>query len=152
MRVLESTMASMLCRNYQQNNPEQRRLNLQKQLDAERARARRSENDLWEAQFRIQELEKLNARAERQWKAMEIERDQATVEADHLRRQLRKLRSETKSSQKSIHAAFQRLTHDPAVAKRIAAACHPDKCPKELADVATQLFRFVQAIRERQAQ
>lgn len=34
------------------------------------------------------------------------------------------------------------------VIKRIAAACHPDKCPKELSDVATQLFRFVQSIRE----
>ena len=142
----------MLCRNYQKNNPDQRRLNLQKELDAERARARRSENDLQEARFRIQELEKLNARAEKQLKAMEIKHDQASVEASHLRRQLRKLRSETKSSQKNIHVAFQRLTRNPSVAKRIAAACHPDKCPGELAGVASELFHFVQSIRERQAQ
>ena len=145
-------MASMLCRNYQKNNPDQRRLNLQKELDTERARARRGENDLQEAQSRIDELEKLNARFEKQLKTMEIERDKATVEADHLRRQLRKFRLETKSSQKNIHAAFQRLAQNPAVAKRIAAACHPDKCPKELSDVASELFRFVQSVRERQAQ
>ena len=148
----KATMASMLCRNYQKNNPDQRKLNLQKELDTERARARRSENDLQEAQFRIYELEKLNARFEKQLKTMEIERDQAAVEVDHLRRQLRKLRSETKSSQKNIHAAFQRLTNNPAVTKRIAAVVHPDKCPKELSDVASELFRFVQSVRERQAQ
>ena len=82
---------------------------------------------------------------------MEIERDKAQVDANHLRRQLRKLRSETKCNQRSIHSALQKLTHNPAIAKRIAAACHPDKCPKELSDVATQLFRWVQSIRERDA-
>ena len=144
-------MASMLCRNYQKNNHDQGKLNLRREIDTERARARRSENDLQEAQFRIYELEKLNARSEKQLKTMEIDRDQAAVEVDHLRRQLRKLRSETKSNQKNIHAAFQRLTQSPAVAKRIAAACHPDKCPKEMYDVASELFRFVQSVRERQA-
>ena len=88
---------------------------------------------------------------ETQINAVEVERDKAHVDADHLRRQLRKLRSETKSNQKSLHSAFQKLTRNPVVAKRIAAACHPDKCPKELSDVATQLFRWVQSVREQDA-
>ena len=83
--------------------------------------------------------------------AVEIERDKARVDADHLRRQLRNLRSETKCNQRSIHSALQKLTHSPAVAKRIAAAFHPDKGPKELSSVATELFRWVQSIREQDA-
>ena len=42
-----------------------------------------------------------------------------------------------------MRAALQKLTRSPAVAKRIAAACHPDKCPPELSEVASELFRFV---------
>ena len=83
--------------------------------------------------------------------AVEIERDKAHVDAEHLRRQLRKLRLATKCNQRSVHSAFQKLTRNPAVAKRIAAACHPDKSPKELSDVATQLFRWVQSVREQDA-
>jgi chromosome segregation ATPase len=120
-------------------------------MDKQRARARRSEDSLQAAQLKIQELDKFRTHMEKQLNAMEIERDKAQVDANHLRRQLRKLRSETKCNQRSIHSALQKLTHNPAIAKRIAAACHPDKCPKELSDVATQLFRWVQSIRERDA-
>jgi chromosome segregation ATPase len=143
----------MLCGAYHEakRNAEKRQLALQKELDTERARARRSEHCLQAAQSKIQELEKLRVRMETHTNAVEIERDKARVDADHIRRQLRKLRSETKCSQRSIHSAFQKLTRNPAVAKRIAAACHPDKCPKELSDVATELFRWVQSIREQDA-
>ena len=143
----------MLCGTYHENrrNAEKRQLVLQKELDKQRARARRSEDSLQAAQVKIQELEKFRTHMEKQLNAMEIARDSAQVEADYLRRQLRKLRSETKCNQKCIHSALQKLTHSPAVAKRIAAACHPDKCPPELSDVATQLFRFVQSIWEQDA-
>ena len=143
----------MLCGTYHEakRNAEKRQLALQKELDKQSARARRSEHCLQEAQSKIQELEKLRMHMETHMNAVEIERDEARVDADHLRRQLRKLRSETKSNQKSLHSAFQKLTRNPAVAKRIAAACHPDKCPKELSDVATQLFRWVQSVREQDA-
>ena len=140
----------MLCGTYHEakRNAEKRQLALQKELDKQSARARRSEHCLQEAQSKIQELEKLRMHMETHMNAVEIERDEARVDADHLRRQLRKLRSETKYNQRSMHFALQKLTHSPAVAKRIAAACHPDKCPKELSDVATQLFRWIQSIRE----
>ena len=153
MYVEEACVESMLCGTYHEKKrtAEQRQLALQKELDKQRARARRSEHCLQEARSKIQELEKLRIHMETHMNAVEIERDNAHVDADHFRRQLRKLRSETKSNQKSIHSALQKLTHSPAVAKRIAAACHPDKCPKELSDVATQLFRWVQSVREQDA-
>ena len=37
---------------------------------------------------------------------------------------------------------------ESAAGKRLAAACHPDKVPAELCDIATELFRFVQSGRE----
>ena len=143
----------MLCGTYHEakRNAEKRQLTLQKELDKQSARARRSEANLQAAQLKIQELDTFRTHMEKQLNAMEIERDKAQVDANHLRRQLRKLRPETKCNQRSIHSALQKLTHNPAIAKRIAAACHPDKCPKELSDVATQLFRWVQSIRERDA-
>ena len=143
----------MLCGTYHEakRNAEKRQLALQKELDKQSARARRSEDRLQAAQLKIQELDKFRTHMEKQLNAMEIERDKAQVDAGHLWRQLRKLRSETKCNQRGIHSALQKLTHSPAVAKRIAAACHPDKCPKELSDVATQLFRWVQRIREQDA-
>jgi chromosome segregation ATPase len=143
----------MLCGTYHEakRNAEKRQLALQKELDKQSARARRSEHCLQAAQSKIQELEKLRMHMETHMNAVEIERDEARVDADHLRRQLRKLRSETKCNQRSIHSALQKLTHSPAVAKRIAAAFHPDKCPKELSGVATELFRWVQSIREQDA-
>jgi chromosome segregation ATPase len=140
----------MLCGTYHEakRNAEPRQLALRKELDQQRARARRSEDSLQAAQLKIQELDMLRTHMEKQLNAMEIERDQAKVHADHVRRQLRNLRSETKYNQRSIHSALQKLTCNPAAAKRIAAACHPDKYPSEMSDVATQLFRWVQSIRE----
>ena len=143
----------MLCGTHHEKkrNAEQRQIALQKEVDKQRARARRSEDSLQAAQVKIQLLDKFRTHMEKQLNAMEIERDNAQLDADHIRRQLRKLRSETKCNQRSLHSAFQKLARNPVVAKRIAAACHPDKCPKELSDVATQLFRFVQSIREQDA-
>ena len=65
-----------------------------------------------------------------------------------VQRQLSKLQGEARQSHRSVRAALQKLTRSPAVAKRIAAACHPDKCPPELSEVASELFRFVQSNRE----
>ena len=75
-------------------------------------------------------------------------RDEQRVRADHLQRQLSKLQNDARQGQKSVRVALQKLTQCPKVAKRIAAACHPDKCPSELSDVASELFRFVQTNRK----
>ena len=60
-----------------------------------------------------------------------------------------KLQSEVRQGQRGVRAALQKLARSPVVAKRIAAAFHPDKCPQELSEVASELFRFVQSNRER---
>ena len=77
---------------------------------------------------------------------MEMERDREKVRADHVQRQLSKLRAETKH--RGAHAAFRKLTLHPTIAKRLAAACHPDKLPSELSEAGSEFFRFVQSIRE----
>ena len=93
-------------------------------------------------------VEALRTVIEKKLNNLEHERDSEKVRADHLQRQLSKLQGEARQSHRSVRAALQKLTRSPAVAKRIAAACHPDKCPPELSEVASELFRFVQSNRE----
>ena len=45
-------------------------------------------------------------------------------------------------------SAIEKLAKSPAVGKRLAAACHPDKVPAECNDLAVELFRFVQGVRD----
>eukprot|EP00966_Prymnesium_polylepis_P167209 3865417-Prymnesium_polylepis.1 len=41
-----------------------------------------------------------------------------------------------------------KLARNPVVVKKLVLVCHPDKCPKEASESATELFRFLQGIRE----
>ena len=132
----------------QTDKSERRQLTLERERDEERTRSRRSENALRMTEDKLKELEKLRAVTDKQLGVLEAERDREKVRADHLQRQLRIMKLKGKS--RGIHTAIQKLTQSPAVAKRIAAACHPDKCPKELSEVASELFRFVQSMRERE--
>ena len=125
---------------------ERRRLTLERERDEERARARRAECSLKEAGFKVEQQERLRALHEKQLSAMEMARDREKVRADHVQRQLSKLRAETKH--RGAHAAFRKLTLYPAIAKRLAAACHPDNLPSELSEAGSEFFRFVQSIRE----
>lgn len=142
----------------QSTKTSQRLVKLQRECDQQSSRARRSEHAKLQAETRFRDLEvlrkvlekKVNV-LEKKVTALEVERDQERVRADHLQRQLSKLQGEVRQGQKSVHAALQKLTRSPAVAKRIAAVFHPDKCPSELSDVAGELFRFVQSNRERGA-
>ena len=47
-----------------------------------------------------------------------------------------------------VERALRRLARNPAVAKKLVLACHPDKCPAALSDSATELFRLLQRVRE----
>ena len=140
LHMIESELKSL-------DKVERRRLTLQRERDEERARARRAENSLKEAEFKVEQLEMLRVVHENQVSAMEKERDREKVRADHAQRQLSKLRAETKH--RGAHAAFRKLTLHPTIAKRLAAACHPDKLPSELSEAGSEFFRFVQSIRER---
>ena len=97
---------------------------------------------------KVEQLEQLRKVMERQMREIQVKHDNEKMRGDHLQRQLSKLRAEAKSGQRSVNLALRKLTQSPKVAKRLAAACHPDKVPSELSDVATEFFRFVQGIRE----
>ena len=47
-----------------------------------------------------------------------------------------------------VVSAIEKLAKSPAVGKRLAAACHPDQAPDDCSELATELFRFVQNIRD----
>ena len=72
---------------------ERRRLTLERERDGERARARRAESTLKEAEFKVEQQERLRALHEKQLSAIEMERDREKVRADHVQRQLSKLRA-----------------------------------------------------------
>jgi hypothetical protein len=45
-------------------------------------------------------------------------------------------------------SAIRKLSRDSTVSKRIDAAFHPDKVPTAMCEVATEMFRLVQNLRE----
>ena len=47
-----------------------------------------------------------------------------------------------------VERALRRLARNPAVAKKLVLAVHPDKCPAALKDPATDLFSLVERVRE----
>lgn len=47
-----------------------------------------------------------------------------------------------------LASAIDKLAKCPAVGKRLAAAVHPDKVPAEYNDLALELFKFVQNVRD----
>jgi len=47
-----------------------------------------------------------------------------------------------------VELALRRLARNPAIAKKLILAVHPDKCPAALSDSATELFRLVLRVRE----
>ena len=145
LRMLEAERKTFYAK---ANKPERCRLTLERQRDEQCARSRRSELAQQQAETKVEQLEQLRKVMERQMSEMLAERDNEKVRGDQLQRQLNKLRAEAKSGQRSVNLALRKLTQSPLVAKRLAAACHPDKVPSELSDVATELFRFVQSIRD----
>ena len=47
-----------------------------------------------------------------------------------------------------LTSAIRKISASPKAGKRLAAAVHPDKVPSDLSDVATEIFRFVQGLRD----
>ena len=48
-----------------------------------------------------------------------------------------------------LEKAIMKLARNPVVVKKLVLVCHPDKCPSEVSDSATELFRFLQSIRDK---
>ena len=64
---------------------------------------------------------------------------------EKLEKTLRETRGNRSTNQ--LSSLICKLAKNPGAGKRLAAACHPDKMPAELNDIATELFRFVQSRR-----
>eukprot|EP00966_Prymnesium_polylepis_P313976 7255428-Prymnesium_polylepis.1 len=47
-----------------------------------------------------------------------------------------------------LERAIAKLARNPVVVKKLVLVCHPDKCPSEVSDSATELFRFLQKSRD----
>ena len=48
-----------------------------------------------------------------------------------------------------LEKAIAKLARNPTVVKKLVLVVHPDKCPSEVSDSATELFRFLQKIRDK---
>lgn len=55
------------------------------------------------------------------------------------------------ASSSSLEKAIRKLARNPKVVKKLVLVCHPDKCPSEVTDSASELFRYLQSIREKDA-
>ena len=83
----------------------------------------------------------------------ETAREKESVRVRLLERRVEKLEKELRENRSNrstnqLSSVIHKLAKHPRAGKRLAAACHPDKLPPELCEIATELFRFVQSGRE----
>ena len=124
---------------------------LQKQADDGNRAARASAHQLAAVERQLKAYRRLSdadalkmSKAER---ALSAERKRA----NRLERRIRKLEQAVRGRPKGngIALVIEKLAgKSPLSGKRLAAACHPDKYPGECAQLATELFRFVQGVRD----
>ena len=121
--------------------------------DQESARARNSECAHEDTQNKLEGLEKLRSHLETKVRSVELERDTSNLKSDHMKRRLCKVEGELRAAKRESSGvntmkAIKKLTLNHSVGKRLAAVVHPDKVPTELSESASELFQFLQTIRE----
>ena len=118
--------------------------------DEERAQVRSSECAHKQTQEKLEALEGLRSRLEERVQEAEHERDEAKSDTGNLQRRVRSLEVELRTAKRvnSKAGAIKKLSLNHTIGRRLAAAVHPDKVPIELADTASELFCFLQTIRE----
>ena len=68
--------------------------------------------------------------------------------ADRLQRRVEKLEAQCGDGVNAkLTSAIRKLSKNPLAGKRLAAAVHPDKLPRELEQIATELFKCIQRLR-----
>ena len=122
--------------------------------DQERSRASTAEMHQKLAEDRARGYQKLVDVEIKKTREAEQSRDKELIRVEHLGRRIKKLEKDLRearshSANSKLTSAIHKIAQSPVAAKRLAAACHPDKVPSELCDVATELFRFVQGMRDR---
>ena len=118
--------------------------------DEEQAQVRSSECAHKQTQEKLEALEGLRSRLEERVQEAEHERDEAKSDTGNLQRRVRSLEVELRTAKRvnSKAGAIKKLALNHTIGRRLAAAVHPDKVPTELADTASDLFCFLQTIRE----
>jgi chromosome segregation ATPase len=118
--------------------------------DEEQAQVRSSECAHKQTQEKLEALERLRSRLEERVQEAEHERDEAKSDTGNLQRRVRSLEVELRTAKRvnSKAGAIKKLALNHTIGRRLAAAVHPDKVPIELADTASELFCFLQTIRE----
>ena len=53
------------------------------------------------------------------------------------------------ATNRPLEKAITKLARNPVVVKKLVLVCHPDKCPKEVSESATEFFRFLQTMKEK---
>ena len=116
----------------------------------EQAQVRSSECAHKQTQEKLEALEGLRSRLEERVQEAEHERDEAKSDTGNLQRRVRSLEVELRTAKRvnSKAGAIKKLALNHTIGRRLAAAVHPDKVPIELADTASELFCFLQTIRE----
>jgi hypothetical protein len=131
---------------------EQRLSNLQKVYEEECVRARKARSALELADDMNARVRRLADVESKKAREAEDERDKERVRVRHLERLVKKLQKDARDARgdgrgDEMLSAIRKMAKSPAMGKRLAAACHPDKAPPELNLVAAELFRLLQDMR-----
>ena len=126
---------------------------LQAEVESERRAVRSSKAACVDAERLLDKYRQLSdAEAKKKCnveRALKNEKDRAAC----LERRVRKLehavfKARAQRDEGRLVSVIAKLVTIPAVGKRLAAAVHPDKAPAECSELATELFKFVQGVRD----
>eukprot|EP00966_Prymnesium_polylepis_P184005 4264837-Prymnesium_polylepis.1 len=80
---------------------------------------------------------------------LRVRAEQAEKGRVHAEARLAEMATKRQSApNRPLEKAIMKLARNPVVVRKLVLVCHPDKCPKELSESATELFRFLQSIRD----
>ena len=125
---------------------------LQLSYEQECLRARKASSALENAEDMNARVRRLADVESKKAREAEDERDKERVRVRHLERLVKKLQKDARDARgdgrgDEMLSAIRKMAKSPAMGKRLAAACHPDKAPPELNLVAAELFRLLQDMR-----
>ena len=130
---------------------EKKLADLQLTFDQERLRARKATSELKLAEYKNTSTRRLADVESKKARDAEANAEAEKLRANHLERRVSKLEKALREARRDdgkLSSAIRKITTSSAVGKRLAAAVHPDKVPPELSDVATEIFRFIQGLRD----
>ena len=123
------------------------------ELESERRAVRSSQAARVEAERLLEKYRQLSDKEAKKARDVECVLNKEKDHTATLERRVRKLeqavfKARAQRNAGSLVSAIAKLAASPAVGRRLAAACHPDKVPAEYSDLADQLFKFVQNVRD----